>query len=102
MPTVYFQPRPRSLPERVAYAVLGFAVLVLGFFFLAAALVAGATLAAVILIRFWWVRRRLRKAADREFIRTEYTVVDRESSGRLPGSASPRPASFSQHENGKP
>jgi len=70
--------RARSLPERIAYGIVGIAVLVLGFFFLAAALVAGAILAAILLARFWWLRRRLRKEAESQFITTEYTVVERE------------------------
>ena len=80
MATHYLPPRERSLIERIAYALLAVAVIVLGFFFLAAAVVAGAILAAVILIRLWWLRRRLRKEAEREFITTQYTVVERDES----------------------
>ncbi len=68
--------RARSLPERIFYGVLLLAVLVLGFFFLVAALIAGAILAGVVLLRFWWLKRRLQRAADKEFITTEYTVVE--------------------------
>jgi hypothetical protein len=81
MAIVYLPPRSRSLPERILYGILAVAVLVLGFFFLAAALVAGAILAGVVLLRYWWVRRKLRKAAGQEFITTEYTVVGRDESG---------------------
>ena len=70
--------RERSLPERVLYGIVALAVLVLGFFFLAAALVAGALLAGAILLRYWWLKRRLRKAADAEVITTDYTVIERE------------------------
>ena len=78
MAIVYLPPRERSLIERIAYALLALAVIVLGFFFLAAAVVAGAILAGVVLLRFWWFKRKLRKAADREILSTEYRVVDRE------------------------
>jgi membrane protein implicated in regulation of membrane protease activity len=71
--------RARSLPERIVYGILALAVLVLGFFFLVAALIAGAILAAGVLARLWWLKRRLRKAADSEFLTTEYTVVERET-----------------------
>ena len=76
----------RSLPERIVYGVLLLAVLVLGFFFLVAALVAGAILAGIVLLRFWWLKRKLQKAADEEFITTDYTVVERErpATPRLP------------------
>jgi hypothetical protein len=65
--------------ERVLLVAAGLIVLVLAFFFLAAALVAGSVLAAVLLARMWWTHRKLRKAAERQFITTEYTVVERES-----------------------
>jgi hypothetical protein len=80
MAIVYLPPRERSLFERIMYGLLAVAVVVLGFFFLAAAIVAGAILAGIILLRYWWLKRKLKKAADREFIKTEYTVVHRESS----------------------
>jgi hypothetical protein len=76
MAIVYLPPQRRSLPERIAYGMLAVAILVLGFFFLAAAVAAGAILAGVVLVRYWWVRRRLRKTAEREFITTEYTIVE--------------------------
>lgn len=78
MPTVFFNVRERSLLERIVYTILALALVVLGFFFLAAAIVAGAILAAVVLVRLWWLKRQLKKAADREFVTTEYTVVERE------------------------
>jgi MFS superfamily sulfate permease-like transporter len=76
MAIVYLPPQRRSLPERIAYGMLAVAILVLGFFFLAAAIVAGIVLAGAVLVRYWWIRRRLRKTAEREFITTEYTVVE--------------------------
>jgi hypothetical protein len=78
MAIVYLPARSRSLPERILYWILAVAVLVLGFFFLAAAVVAGAILAGVVLLRYWWVRRKLKQAADQAFITTEYEVVERE------------------------
>ena len=78
MSTIYVTLRERNLPERILYGILLLALLVLGFFFLAAALVAGAVLAGVLLLRFWWLKRKLKKAADAEFITTEYKVVERE------------------------
>ena len=79
MPTVYMNVRQRSLPERIIFAILALALVVLGFFFLAAAVVAGAILAGVILLRLWWLKRKLKKAADEEFVTTEYTVIEREA-----------------------
>jgi uncharacterized membrane protein len=76
MAIVYLPPQERSLLERIAYALFALAVIVLGFFFLAAAVVAGAILAGVVLLRFWWFKRKLRKAADQEFLSTDYRVVD--------------------------
>ena len=86
MAAVHVDLRERSLPERIVYGMLLAAVLVLGFFFLVAALIAGAILAGVILARFWWLKRKLAKAAEAEFITTEYTVVEREqpAAPRLP------------------
>jgi len=76
----------RRLPERIIYAILLLAVLVLGFFFLIAALIAGAILAGLILARFWWLKRKMAKSKEDEFITTEYTVVEREQpeAQRLP------------------
>ena len=82
MAIVYLPPRSRTLPERILYWVLAVAVLMLGFFFLAAAVVAGAILAGVVLLRIWWVARKLRKAAQDEYITTEYQIVDRERDGQ--------------------
>ena len=82
MATVHVNLRERSLLERIVIGILLLAVLVLGFFFLVAALIGlslGSILAAVILLRFWWVKRKLARAAEDEFITTEYTVVERES-----------------------
>lgn len=79
MPAVYYNVRERSLLERIVYAILALALVVLGFFFLAAAVVAGAILAGVVLLRLWWLKRRLKKAADSEFVTTEYTVIERET-----------------------
>jgi predicted lipid-binding transport protein (Tim44 family) len=90
MATVRINLRERSLLERIVIGILLLAVLVLGFFFLVAALIAGAILAAVILLRFWWVKRKLAKAADEEFITTEYSVVERESLDRPPVNADER------------
>lgn len=76
--------RTRSLPERILYGALLLAVLVLGFFFLVAALIAGAILAVAILLRFWWLKRKLERAADEEFITTEYTVIESEQLEKPP------------------
>jgi hypothetical protein len=90
MPSVRFELRERSLPERIVYGALVLAVLVLGFFFLVAALIAGAILAGVILLRFWWFKRKLAQAAEKEFITTEYTVVERERLDHAPASVDER------------
>ena len=78
MATVYLSARERSLPERVILAVLALALVVLGFFFLAVAVVAGAILAGAVLLRLWWLKRKLKTAAEGEFVTTEYTVIERE------------------------
>lgn len=75
---VHVELRERSLIERIVYAILALALVVFAFFFLAAALVAGVILAGLILLRFWWLRRKLRKAAEGEFVTAEYTVIERE------------------------
>jgi hypothetical protein len=75
---VFIRMGERSLIERILIGIVALTLVVLGFFFLAAALVAGAILAGVILLRLWWIRRKLSKAADDEFITTDYTVVERE------------------------
>ncbi len=85
MPTVHINLRSRSLLERIVYGTLLAGVLVLGFFFLIAALIAGAILALLVLARFWWVKRRLKQAADEEFITTEYSVIERERLENPPG-----------------
>ncbi len=87
MPTFYTNVRERSLLERIAYAILALALVVLGFFFLAAAVVAGAILAGIVLVRLWWLKRQLKKAADSEFVTTEYTVVERETLPEPPADA---------------
>jgi len=79
MATVYLNVRQRSLPERILIAILALALVVLGFFFLAAAVVAGAVLAGVVLLRLWWLKRKLDKAAEQEFVPAEYSVVEREA-----------------------
>ena len=84
MAAVQVDPRSRSLPERIVYGALLAALLVLGFFFLVAALIAGAILAGVFVARFWWLKRKLAKAAQAEFITTEYTVVEREQLDKPP------------------
>jgi hypothetical protein len=84
MAAVHVDLRQRSLPERIVYGTLLVAVLVLGFFFLVAALIAGAILAGVILARFWWLKRKLAKSAEGDFITTEYTVVEREPLDKPP------------------
>lgn len=86
MPTVHINLRERSLLERIVYGTILVGVLVLGFFFLVAALIAGAILAGVVLLRFWWLKRKLKKAENAEFITTDYTVVEREqpAAPRLP------------------
>jgi len=90
MSTVHINLRERSLPERIVYGILALAVLALGFFFLVAALIAGALLAAGVLVRYWWLKRRLKRAADEEFITTEYTVVEREKPGLPPAAPEER------------
>ncbi|MDH3287581.1 MAG: hypothetical protein OEP48_07655 [Betaproteobacteria bacterium] len=90
MPTVHFNVRQRSLLERILYAILALALVVLGFFFLAAAAVAGAILAGVVLLRLWWFKRQLKKAADREFVTTEYKVIEREALPESPPDADRR------------
>jgi membrane protein implicated in regulation of membrane protease activity len=77
-------PSPAAIVERIVVGTLAIALLVLAFFFLAAALVAGAVLAIAFLIRIWWLRRRLQRAEEDQYLTTEYEVVDRERPPRLP------------------
>jgi len=72
-------------------------ILVTAFFFLAAAIVVGAVLAAVLIARVWWLRRKMAKAAEREFISTEYRVVEREGE---PGGSLPPAGQWEQHPDG--
>ena len=78
MPTIHVDLRSRSLLERIIYGLLLLVVLVLGFFFLVAALIAGAVLAGIVLLRLWWLKRRLKEAANEEFITAEYAVIEPE------------------------
>jgi hypothetical protein len=78
MAILHLDPRGRGPLESILYGVLLLAVLVLGFFFLVAALIAGAVLAGIVLLRLWWLKRKLTRAAEDEFITTEYRVVERE------------------------
>ena len=75
--------------RRIVFGALALALVVLAFFFLAAALVAGAVLAAVFLIRVWWLRRRIRRAEEDQYLSTEYEVIERErpQDPRLPPGA---------------
>lgn len=67
--------RELSWPQKVLYAVLGLALLVLAFFFLTVALVAGALIALVVLARLWWISRKLNKEAGGDALEGEYRVV---------------------------
>jgi hypothetical protein len=91
MPVTPPYPRMRSLPERIVFGALLLIVLALGFFFLVAALIAGAVLAGVILLRFWWLKRKLARAAQDEFITTDYRVVEREQLDAPPQDDGHRP-----------
>ena len=91
MAIIQLDPRGRGPLESILYGALLIAVLVLGFFFLVAALIAGAILAGVILLRFWWLKRKLARAAQDEFITTEYRVVDREQLDAPPADAAQPP-----------
>lgn len=91
MATIHLDPRGRGPLESILYGILLIAVLVLGFFFLVAALIAGAILAVVILLRFWWLKRKLSRAAQDEFITTEYRVVDREQLDAPPAETAQKP-----------
>jgi len=72
----------RSLAERVSYAILGVALVVLAFFFLAVALIAGAIVALVVIGRLWWISRKLRQTPGQTEIEGEFTVVERRESVR--------------------
>lgn len=82
-------PSAAAIVERIVVGALALALIVLAFFFLAAALVAGAMLAAAFLVRVWWLRRRIRRAEEDQYLSTEYEVVERErpKSPRLPPGA---------------
>jgi membrane protein implicated in regulation of membrane protease activity len=80
-------PSAAAIAERIVVGMLAIALVVLAFFFLAAALVAGAVLAIAFLVRIWWLRRRLQRAEDDQYLTTEYEVVDRERPPRPPPGA---------------
>ena len=76
---IELQPRPRSLFMQIVGLIVGLGVLavsvLLGAFLLAGfrgfALIVG----TVIYVRLWWLRRQAMRAANDEFIETEYQVV---------------------------
>ena len=75
--------RRTSWLQRAVLAVLAAALAVTAFFFLVFALIAGALIALAVGIRFWWVLRRLRAQAQASAaLEGEYTVIEREGSGR--------------------
>ncbi|HEX2828741.1 MAG TPA: hypothetical protein VHP37_20475 [Burkholderiales bacterium] len=64
---------------RAAFALLGLAIAAVAFFAVTIALVIGVLVALVIGARWWWLMRRVRKAAAAQGpIEGEYTVVERE------------------------
>ena len=65
--------------ERTAAFLVAVIVLVLSFFFVAAAVAFVLVLAVVLAVHLWWLKRKLKQTAEREFITTEYTVVEREA-----------------------
>lgn len=69
--------RELSWPQRVLYAIVGLALVMLAFFFLTVALVAGALLALAILARLWWISRKLRRKPGGAALEGEYRVVSR-------------------------
>lgn len=75
-----------SWPQRVLYAVLGLALLVLAFFFLTVALVAGALVAMVVLARLWWISRKLGARPADDTLEGEFRIVSRndDESDRIP------------------
>lgn len=76
-PRIHILNRPQAgLLERIVFFVLGLIVLVAAFFFIGIALVAGAILAGVFLLRLWWLKRKLRNAAEDGVVEGEYTVVE--------------------------
>lgn len=81
-PVMIFALRESNWLERVLFALVGAAILVLGFFFLAVALVAGAVLATAIITRWWWLSRKLRRKAALDVVEGEYTVVERATNSR--------------------
>ncbi|MBI4195336.1 MAG: hypothetical protein HY526_09685 [Betaproteobacteria bacterium] len=78
-------PRELNFLEKILYAIVGAVVLVTAFFFLTVAIIAGAFLALAIIARWWWISRKLRRAARDETLEGQYTVVER-SSGNGPDS----------------
>jgi hypothetical protein len=73
---------PATWLGKLAYGVIGAALLVLGFFFLTVALVAGAIVALAVIARLWWISRQARRARDESALEGEFTVVERRESVR--------------------
>ena len=63
------------------WAVVGAALLVLGFFFALIALAATAVLVTAVALRWWWITRKLRRAAasTETVVEGEYRVVEKVS-----------------------
>ena len=59
------------------------AAVLLAVFFFAAFLAVFALAALVFSVRLWWLRRKLRKAADDHTLEGEYTVVEEEQTHRI-------------------
>ncbi|MDE2088737.1 MAG: hypothetical protein KGJ12_01810 [Gammaproteobacteria bacterium] len=70
----------------VSYLIMvpaALAAVLLAMFFFAAFLAVFALAALVFSVRLWWLRRKLRKAADGHTLEGEYTVVEEEPARRI-------------------
>ena len=70
----------------VSYLILvpaALAAVLLAMFFFAAFLAVFALAALVFSVRLWWLRRKLRKAADSHTLEGEYQVVEEEPTHRI-------------------
>ena len=78
-PRIHIQPRQHAgFLERIVFSIIALMVAVAAFFFIGIAIIAGLALATALAARWWWLRRKLRKAEQADVVDGEYRVVEAE------------------------